>query len=810
LAPDIVFASDVALRVFLASAAALGAAAGGAFLLAPKINERILPKPRETRLADFLPFDSLDPDGKTVLFRNGSCAQFLAVTGIDQTFLPREEALRLAEVRKQLYDSLAGQGVQMRVWTVRDPLAIDTRAAYPNPVAAEIARRWNDQFRRSFTTQTVICVSRRGSGMQDRQKLDEAVQMVESILAPYRPKVLTQNPETSPSRDLTVGSFLGRLVSPVSRPAPRFFGPGLAEVLTADEVHFLPSGRIRFRHGERSRLASCIGFKRFGDDITAAVSNELATLPCEAIVFQSIWPQGKTETLLKLKQQQKMVSASSFSADVYNQFQAAIEMVEGLDESRSALCSFFECVFLFADDEGELEAAEKICRQILNAHGITPAVEKGATISSWFHMFPTHDIVPRPYRLMSGAVALMSTFERPPLGNDRSDWGQGPIAFFNTGANTVYSFQFHAVPDQGAVGHGLCIAPTGGGKTVLMEFLSCMASRHRHLRHFFFDRYKGTYAYTTAMGGKYLGFNADPLTLSVRGGMNPFQCDETEENVEFLKIWLQAISGQSDFEAIEQIGQAIEIAFASLPRDQRSLAAIYEGSFTPNSALRRELHKWVDPSQYGAMFNAEEDCIDLDGNWLTTFDMTVLLNDPLLGAASISYVMHRIRQAMARKRSPGFIFIDETEPLLRNEAFKRVYLVMLQEFRKLGGVVISVFQRPEALRASGISELVRQQCSTYYLFPNPGALAKDYAEFDLTERELDFLLGHGQLARRTNRAILVKRPATRESVILDVDLSRLGPMFRIFSSSARDAGLASDLQRQFGEGWIQRYLDHES
>jgi type IV secretion system protein VirB4 len=171
--------------------------------------------------------------------------------------------------------------------------------------------------------------------------------------------------------------------------------------------------------------------------------------------------------------------------------------------------------------------------------------------------------------------------------------------------------------------------------------------------------------------------------------------------------------------------------------------------------------------------------------------------------------MHRIRQAMARNRSPGFIFIDETEPLLRNEAFKRVYLVMLQEFRKLGGVVISVFQRPEALRASGISELVRQQCSTYYLFPNPGASAKDYEEFDLTEREQDFLLGHGHLARRTNRAILVKRPATRESVILDVDLSRLGPMFRIFSSSARDAGLASDLQRQFGDGWIQRYLEHE-
>ena len=73
--------------------------------------------------------------------------------------------------------------------------------------------------------------------------------------------------------------------------------------------------------------------------------------------------------------------------------------------------------------------------------------------------------------------------------------------------------------------------------------------------------------------------------------------------------------------------------------------------------------------------------------------------------------MHRIVETLRRTRSSGLIMIDETEPLLRNPDFRRIFFVMLQEFRKLDAVVLSVFQRPEALKAMGISEAVRQQAA---------------------------------------------------------------------------------------------------
>lgn len=807
--PDISFASSPILTTAVATALGLVGAGGIAAVVVPPIARRILPQPLETRLADFLPFDRILPDGQTVVCRDGTQCRMIAVSGIDQTFLHDQEAVSLYHARKNLLDSLNDTGVTLRIFTLREPISVETQEDYPNRHAQTIARRWNSNFEIAYRTRSVLVLSVKPG--KDENRLDEAVGIVESALQQYRPVLLTQNPKTSPGADLTIGSFLGRLVSPLSQPRPKAFGDYLSDALAADEVEFQRNGRIVFRSGDRTKYCSVIGLRRLGDDTTTALANELSAIPGETVILQTVEPIPRAKALLTLKQQQRMMGATSFSPEVLHQYQAALEMVEGLDEDRASICWFYEVIFLYAETEEELARLEKSCRQILTNHGVNGVIEKGASQVSWFNQFPTYDVKPRPYRLMSNNIALLATFDRPPTGLPRSDWGPGAIAHFYTGANTVYQHQFHVSTEPAAVGHGLCIAPTGAGKTVLMTFLSCMASRHRHLRHFLFDRYQGCYIYTTAMGGQYLGFNAEKLTLSVRGGMNPLACEPTDENIEFLKVWLQAISGCSDHDSIEQIGAALEIAFSTLGKEERSLAAIYDGAFTPGSRLRDELAKWVDPAMYGEMFNAERDCIDLDDNWLTTFDMTKLLDDPLLAGASVGYIMHRIRQTLRRHKAPGFLFIDETEPLLRNQNFRNIYLVMLQEFRKLGGVVVSVFQRPDALKASGISELVRQQCGTYYLFPNPGANAADYAEFDLTDRELGFILGHTQPARRVTRGLLIKRPMTKESVIVDIDLGCLGPHLRLFSSSARDVGLASDLQRQFGgEAWVERYLDYEA
>lgn len=797
---DISFVTDQTTRVLIGTVLSGVFALGAGAVLVPAVTRLILPKPKETHLADFLPFEALDGDERTVHLKNGGFARYYLIGGQDQYFLSGEAGLALARLRKNFLDGLAEINVTARIFTIRKKMQVPSVEGYPNEVTREIASRWNAQFDEAYKTINVIALSGK-----TKEKLDEGEQVLDANLHSFQVYRLTQDPSTNPER-MTVSSFLGSQASPASSPAPKGAGANYSDALAGDVVWFRPDGIIEFTAGQTKKYAVAIGLKRLGDETSATMASELASLPMELCVSRYVEPMSKTEAILKLEQHSRLAVASSFNPSVLGQFQEAAMIVEGADENRSALCAYCSTIFIYGNSIDEVLRNEVAVRNVLSSNGATAVREQGASQASWFLQFPSLDLLPRPYKLFTFNIAVDFVLDKPAMGLDRSDWGHGPIANFKTMSSTVYQHQFHISDQPAELGHGLVIAPTGAGKTVLMEFLSAMTSRHRDVKHFFFDRYLGTAIYNLAMGGKYLSLNSEPLPWSEVGGMNPFDCDDTEDNRSFLNLWLSSISGCNENEDVTQIANAVDMAFEELDRGDRSLASIYEAAFVPGSKIKGELQKWVSPNGYGPIFNAEHDSIDIDKSWLTTFDMTKLLEDPTLGAAVVHYLMHKIRNTMRRNNAPGFIFIDETEPLLRDPNFRKLFMISLQEFRKIRGVVISVFQRPEAIRDSGVSQLVRQQSGTYYLFQNPGARASDYGEFELTERELAFVLGQSGLAKKAKRSILIKRPMTHESVIVDVDLSPIGPFLKIFSSSSSDVKLVSDLYRKMEGRWIERYI----
>lgn len=120
-----------------------------------------------------------------------------------------------------------------------------------------------------------------------------------------------------------------------------------------------------------------------------------------------------------------------------------------------------------------------------------------------------------------------------------------------------------------------------------------------------------------------------------------------------MKLWLSSISGCDDNDDITEISDAVDIAFDELDRGERSLSTIHEATFSPGSRIRKELAQWVSETGYGPIFNSEYDAIDIEDSWLTTFDMTKLLEDPKLGAATVHYLMHKIRDTMRRNEAPA-------------------------------------------------------------------------------------------------------------------------------------------------------------
>jgi type IV secretion system protein VirB4 len=198
--------------------------------------------------------------------------------------------------------------------------------------------------------------------------------------------------------------------------------------------------------------------------------------------------------------------------------------------------------------------------------------------------------------------------------------------------------------------------------------------------------------------------------------------------------------------------------------------------------------------------------LDLTTTRLVTLDFTKIYEHEDLARAVILYMMHRISAAITEMRAPALIFIDETEPVVRHPMFRQFFLQMLQEYRKKGAAVISAFQRPEAIAAAGLGEAIRGQAQTTFFLPNPQAKESEYADWGLTDREMDFIKGRLSVSRRLRRAILVKR-ATGESVILDVDLSPLGPLLKVFRSDEPSKQEAELCMRKYGADWLRQYLE---
>jgi type IV secretion system protein VirB4 len=742
------------------------------------------------------------PDRRTLVCRDGTLVQCLLVEGRDITFLSLAERDALFRLRKNWLDTIAELGITVRSMLLRERVALHRDDAFDNPLLRDMATAWNTSFQTTYHHRQVIVLSTGGKGRAASTRLQEAVDATLHMLAPYQPRIMSDDADG----DDNLLALWGFLASPISRPRPKVKDAEVSEAIANDCVEFTgEQGLIRFRRGEEERFIAAIGVRRFGDYVDEQLLADLSGLDSEFVIMNLVEPWTKAIAALKIAQEGRMSRVTRFSDAANEQYESAMEIIEGLDENRASLANYSFVIFIIGDSPEKISAVDGEIRKIFAAYGASSVREGVAAQASWFSQFPGYQPWPRSYRFFSSNIACNMTLDRSPPGLPRCDWGEGPLALFRTLGGTSYSFQLHVSAEKDAVAHAVCIGPTGSGKTTVMSFLAGMALRHQKLRAYIFDRYQGAYVFTNAVGGRYVNLTPGAESRD-KCGLNPFQCSDTPENRSFLRLWLRAISGCEDADSLEEISLAVQSLFDStIPVDQRSLEVLYEPCFSAALPLKRELLKWVDRSAYGTMFNAPRDTLDMRSSRLVTFDMTDIFKDELLTQATLSYLMHRIQATIGETNAPAFIFIDETEPMLRNPQFRTYYLTMLQEYRKRGAAVISAFQRPEAIAQTGMSEAIRGQCQTMFFFPNPQAKPEDYADWSLTDSEWAYVKGDLPISRRLKRSVLVKR-STGESVVLDTDLSPLGPYLRIFASGRESVAFASELQRRFGDDWVDHYV----
>lgn len=779
-------------------------AAAFAVLLSSKFGSWVLPQPRESRVSDFLPFAELMSDGMTIRCTNGSYARVFRITGLDLGSATPEKVYSMMEARKSWIDNLSELQIVCRVITDRERTALDNEQGnFNNEILEKVSEVWMSNMSRVYSNKHYIILSvvDRKDALKD---LNYASQSLVATLGEYGVMQMFESPD-SPATDSPLYIF-SRLCSPVSKPMPKVRnakGAELNEMLTADHIHFTrEDGIIRFFSGDKELYEIVMGIRTTGDYMDESMIVSLLSIDCELVLLHNVRPIFKPQARMMLIQQQRMATLTSFSSEVVNQYGQALSTIEDSDADYQALTEYAMSIIIKGTSKEELDFGESEVQRICRTYGVTPVREGWVTQATFFSQFPTYDTYPRTYRYLSRVVSLAISFDKPSEGFGKSDWGPGAITVFRTMSGSAYRFQFHVSSEESAVAHCCIIGPTGQGKTTLLTFLAGQAMRHSDLKVFFFDRHRGAEIFTRSIGGAYVGFDGDEKNVS----LNPFDTENTPNNRAFLRRWMKSITMADDALSEREVARAVTTAFDYLRPEERIMKNLYKSCFSPTGTMRRELYRWVNPDQYGNIFNADTDSLDLKSKRFMAFDFTHIFEDDTLAPAVISYIMHRIQGETGETGVPSLIMIDETAPMLKHPMFRDYFIIGLQEGRKKRQAYLCAFQQPNIIDKLGVGEVIRGQCQTVIFFRNPQAMMEDYANWNLTQSELDFVFG--KTYRDFPYAILLSRPATGESVVLDVNLGALGPYLKLYNSGRKNVLLVEQLIKEYGEeNFVTKYLN---
>lgn len=774
--------------------AALGLVGVVALCASAGLRQILIPRPAESLLAEKLQFDAVLKDGKTIRCKDGQLVQTIEIGGVDYGTKTEPEIAALLIKRHAWFQGLGRDGRAVKLLSLRDKARLDVGAAYENDILQEIHDRWLEAFETVYVNRYFLVVSvPQGRGAQ--KALDELAKSVLEGLHDFNPRVLELGRgDVSP-----LLSFWARLVNGFRSDVPPAF-ENVGEHLVRTGVTFdHNSGLIEYQQGPAQRFGLILSVKIWGDAQSDELIHRLMSLNGTVQISALLFAQKKEKTTAFLPLRAKQAALLTFNRIKAAEFEAVTEVVQA-DRDGVFECQF--SVLLEAEVREELDELVSQARRVFVDAGIVPVFEMTAAEWVWRARLPgfAPDVkyATRPRSLLGVNVSELVTFQEEPSGLDRCDWGEGPIRPFKTVTGAPYSFQFHVSEAEEALAHTVTFAPSGGGKTTLFSHLMGGALRHPDLAVYAFDRHGGLQVFTEAVGGRYI----DPSTTDVE--LNPLQMPDTPENRQYLHLWLRRLADADDDESFEAATRAVDAIFRIKRVQSRSLMSVYESAFDTGSKLKAGLGRWVGQDFASAMFNGATDSLNLEGSRLVTFEMAQALNDPRVAGALVSYIMHRIRETCRASGRPHLVFVDETAALLADEAFRKDTEVMLREHRKLRGSVNVVFQDCGVMNRSGISETILNNCPTQIIFQNPNAREEDYRVLDLTEGQWAYVKGQSRIARHLPRSVLLKRG--QEAVILDVDLSPLGPLVKIYRSGSQPVQLMRQLQTQVGEQWLEPYL----
>jgi type IV secretion system protein VirB4 len=778
---------------------------------------------REKPAGDHLPYLA-QIDDHTLMLRDGRLMQVLAIDGLLFETADTSEINYRKALREAMIQAIGSSRFALYHHVVRRRVEPRLGAGFPDRFSHDVDEKWQSRLeaKRLFSNDLFLCIIRRPlqgrGGMADRfarmfgkatgagriadlaaerRELDAARDALLATLSEYGARPLGTY-ETKGGLCSEPLEYLAALYNAEFRPvlAPE-----------GDVGHHLPYRRVSFGARtvelgptdelERS-FVGLVAIKEYPGQSVPGMLDDLMRLPLELVVTQSFAFVDRQAALGRINLALRRMRAADDEA-----LSLRGELAIARDEQAAGRAAFGEhhlTVAVRGNSPAAVDDGVAEVQAALTDLGIITVREEMALEPSFWAQFPGNfSYIPRRGMVASRNFASLASMHNFPSGRrEDNHWGQAVTVLETTAAGPYY-FNFH----HGDLGNFTVIGPSGSGKTVVVNFLLAQACKFNP-RIVLFDKDRGAELFLRAIGGRY-----DVLRVGEPSGLNPLLLEDSADNRRFLIDWLSVLVAEPGLplnaEELARIKDAVD-ANMEAPIAYRRLghfAQLLRGEDRPRPGdLAARLAPWWGSGERAWLFDNQDDKVDLTQS-VVGFDMTRILDDPIVRTPAMMYLFHRVEQRL--DGTPSIIVVDEGWKALDDEVFTGRIRDWEKTIRKRNGIVGFVTQSAEDALASRIASAIVEQAATQIFMANPKAQARDYMTgFGLTQHEYDLVRSLPDHAH----AFLVKHG--KESVVARLDLSGDKHLLTILSGREHTVRMLDRIRAETGdapEAWLTHLLE---
>lgn len=514
---------------------------------------------------------------------------------------------------------------------------------------------------------------------------------------------------------------------------------GLLDVCLGDNAVRVDARQIVFTGPVSERYVALVSIKDWPESTRPGLIDGLLALPVELSVTQTFKglaqkaAQRYIETTRRYNQQRRVslkdvalakVTDSPLSEEDEDHgrnhnVREANEALLAMASERRVYGYYNLTLAVFGDDAAQCEAATRMAIDLVQSQGYVCIREGVGMLSAFRATLPgRHDDIVRWHFAHAGHAADLAFTRTIETGTPRSVYlseqtGRDcpALMLLPTEHSTPYWYDLLA----GQVGHTLVIGPTGGGKTVLTNFMAMQFARYGEVNLIRLDKDYSCFIPTMLTNGVHVDLTAGDVKL------NPWRLVRQPQHRAWLGRFAKSLltshgySWTSDDDVV--VKRALD-SLAHLPDEEIHIEGFADS--LGSEALRREIAPWIPGGSMGHLFSSHVDNFEVSSN--CCIEMGSLLVDPIASPRLVDYLTYRIRMLLEQHTSrPTLIDIQEAWAFLADPLFRREIDNWLKTLRKkLASVVLSTQSLQDAT-SSEVFASIGDNVPTRIFLPNTQA-----------------------------------------------------------------------------------------